>query len=368
MANTLFILGAGASKQAGAPLMAEFLDRAGDLLAEGQVTDDSTSFQNVFRAVGRLQPLHSKADFDMGNVESVFALMEMGKTLEKFPGCDTVDEINGLITNMKTVITKTIERTLLFPLETANAGGIEYKRYSEPFPYREFVELLQYLREEAFPGHKISVLTFNYDLALDLALMRDDLGPDYCFTASGSQRKIPLLKLHGSLNWVRCPECDRVVAWELEDYLNKHYPPSRAKEKAPLFIGSRLSEFPLSCNHSFRREPAIVPPTWNKEDYHRPLSKVWGRAAQELGDSENIFVIGYSMPESDAFFPHLYALGSVSETPMKRFWVFNPDETGGVKGRFTRLLGPQAQRRFQYFPETFDRAIETIRKEFPART
>jgi len=363
MINSVFILGAGASKEAGAPLMADFLDQAKDLWASSRVTNANASFQDVFKAIGRLQPVHSKSEFDIYNVESVFAAMEMGKTLEKFPGCDTVEEIDNLIANMKVVIVKTIENTLLFPLESDRAGGIQYKKVSEPPPYREFIKLIQYLRDEARPSQKISVITFNYDLATDLALIRERLGPDYCLSGAGSDVDIPLLKLHGSLNWIYCPDCGGVSAWNLGDYLTTHKPSSRTAKVAPIEIGSHLNEY-KSCSHGFKREPVIVPPTWNKADYHRTLSKVWSRAAKELGEAENIFVVGYSLPNSDAFFRYLYALGSVSEHLLKRLWVFDPDKTGGVQKRYRELLGPGARDRFRYFSETFALAITTIRREF----
>ena len=54
----------------------------------------------------------------------------------------------------------------------------------------------------------------------------------------------------------------------------------------------------------------------------------------------------------------------VGPTLLKRFWVFNPDETGEVEKRFTALLGPAAKSRFKYIPETFDQAIPVIQKAF----
>lgn len=120
-------------------------------------------------------------------------------------------------------------------------------------------------------------------------------------------------------------------------------------------------------------EPVIVPPTWNKADSHRALESVWARAAKELAESENIFVIGYSMPETDAFFRHLYALGTVGDTTIRRFWVFNPDHT--LEERFRNLLGPGAERAFKFFSGAtrssgisfaFTEAIDFLRQEFPA--
>jgi len=94
------------------------------------------------------------------------------------------------------------------------------------------------------------------------------------------------------------------------------------------------------------------------------ISKVWKEAANELGDAENIFIIGYSLPETDAFFRYLYALGTVGEKPLKRFWVFDPDSTGVVEERFISLLGPGARDRFLFFEKRFSEAIPLIRTAF----
>src|SRR5205085_2387516 len=94
--------------------------------------------------------------------------------------------------------------------------------------------------------------------------------------------------------------------------------------------------------------PYVVPPTWNKSQYHSVLESVWQAAARELSTAENIIVCGYSLPESDQFFRYLYALGTVGELRLKRLWVFDPNETVGK--RFRGLLGQGAIQRFQYSP------------------
>jgi hypothetical protein len=59
MSDVVFILGAGASKATGAPLMAEFLDVADDLVQLGLVERRRPSFDLVRRARAALQPVHS---------------------------------------------------------------------------------------------------------------------------------------------------------------------------------------------------------------------------------------------------------------------------------------------------------------------
>ena len=99
--------------------------------------------------------------------------------------------------------------------------------------------------------------------------------------------------------------------------------------------------------------------------HHKQLSQVWSQAAKELSEAINIFVIGYSLPESDAFFRYLYSLGSVGSRTLQRFWVFNPDDN--VEKRFNKLLGPGAEERFYFYKLKFFDAIRIIKKEFSPR-
>jgi hypothetical protein len=115
------------------------------------------------------------------------------------------------------------------------------------------------------------------------------------------------------------------------------------------------------------KEPLIVPPSWNKVEYQESISQVWSRAAKELEAAEYIFIIGYSLPETDAFFRLLYALGTVGNVPLKKIEVFNPDTSGQVENRFKSLMGPGALSRFNYIPQPFHQAIPTIKSYFPAR-
>jgi hypothetical protein len=101
----------------------------------------------------------------------------------------------------------------------------------------------------------------------------------------------------------------------------------------------------------------IGPPVWNKTHYHQALATVWRRAAQDLSEAQNIFVIGYSLPESDQFFRYLYALGTVGSTRLRRVWVFDPDASGLVASRYEALLGGMAKDRFSLEPKTFREAI-----------
>jgi len=355
MTKTVFILGAGASKIAGTPLMADFLDVAKNLLEIGKVEDSRESFEEVFRGISELQSVHSKSMLDIHNVESVFAAFEMGRTLNKFPGFDR-DEIKKLIDSMKIVIVKTLEQTLLFP--KTNKG---------PSPYDKFMELLKYLQKRANPNHTVSIITFNYDIACDYSFNTIGYKADYSLNEVIIENSIPLLKLHGSLNWVYCPKLERVVPWTMEEFRPNIISLLRYPDNDTLVfsipVSSYLSNFKYEGNDIIP-ESIIIPPTWNKTEHYKYISNVWHHAAKELSEAENIFVIGYSLPESDLFFRYLFALGTVGNTPLKRFWVFNPDNSEEIKSRYRSLLGPGAKERFKYREITFLDGIRELMSEF----
>lgn len=374
MSNVVFILGAGASKQCGAPLMANFLDVANNLLRSNRVDEKAYEFKQVFSAIGGLQAVHSKAQLDLNNIESIFTVLELGRVIQKVPGLGSIEAIEATIAALKELIVKTLEITIDFPVINKNEIGV-------PKPYGTFGEMLKYLRNDAFPRQTVAVISFNYDVAADMALYKSDLGPDYIIDKSDSNGSVPLLKLHGSLNWATdtVTGSKKIYPLQLKEYFNiyksfiisnkhQHFPNSVVQVP----IGSSLNEY-FSQHRSnlpplqVANQPVIVPPSWNKADYHSALSEVWAAAAQHLSEAEHIFIIGYSLPETDSFFRHLYALGSVGSAPLRRIAVFNPDDSGTTKQRFEALLGPGARARYEYHPLTFEDAIPHIRKLFPGR-
>jgi hypothetical protein len=357
MSNTVFILGAGASKDAGAPLMADFLDRAHDLWKTGKVKDAEVHFDTVFKGISALQAVHSKSQLNISNVESVFSAFEMAKTLKAFPDLPS-HKPKKLIDSMKVVIGRTIEETIQIPVEISDA--------TSPKPYGAFMRLINHLKNKAQPNHEISVITFNYDLACDFSFYKNGIYIDYALGEETARIPIPFLKLHGSLNWVRCPELKKIVPWTMQSYFKRFSWSFILNEKSlKLHMMKHLEEFKYIDSHAVKPEPVLVPPTWNKTEYYDNLSNVWSRAARELSKSENIFIIGYSLPETDQFFRYLYALGTVGTNLLNRIWVYNPDVTGDVERRFKEMLGPAAEDRFKYIAKGFVEAIEHIFTEFP---
>lgn len=357
MSDVVFILGAGASKATGAPLMAEFLDVADDLVQLGLVERRRPSFDLVRRARAALQPVHSKAELDIHNLEAVFGAFEMAQLLGKL-GTLAEGDVGGLSNALIDVIVCTLEETIKFTLpRNPEAAGV-----FPPGEYSAFTDAIKQLRQGARPPRSVSILTFNYDVAVDWALEYAHIEFHYGLVPPATSR-VGLFKLHGSLNWRQCEKCRKLFTSPIGGYLNTH-PWPLGMPDIRIHVGS--DEPGMSCcGQRILGRPAIVPPTASKGQHHQALSDVWRSAAAELRQAEYIFVMGYSLPETDSFFRQFFGVGSVGGVPLREFWVCDPDTTGEVEKRFRRLLGPGARERFRYRQLPFGAAVAEMIKLFP---
>jgi len=324
-------------------------------------------FKQVFEAIEGIQDLQAKSSINQRNMEEVFATFEMGQNLGRFPRLKP-EQTAELRDAMRMVIAHTIEETVKFPLSLSNnsTGLYTSEQVGIPRPYEEFANLVRFLRTKARPTRRVSVITFNYDIAVDFALHMKGLKVDYALS-DGLQDAVPLLKLHGSISWASCPcvEGDHITALSMGKCFagdRDALPPPFPKNISWRTL-EQLTDLPCSrCGKLVTVIPTIVPPTWNKEDHYRKLSSVWARAATELADARDIFIIGYSLPPSDTFFRYFYGLGTSGGPLLDRLWVFNPDAS--VRTRFEKLLGSGVGQSFDLKQVPFNQALSLIRHEF----
>ena len=228
-------------------------------------------------------------------------------------------------------------------------------------------------RPDNRPRHHFAFLTFNYDILLEVALTWAKLPFNYRLPSEPEDEGIPLLKLHGSVNWTRCPDCQDIVALSIPHYLPTVRAHGAQSVVLPLEAAlktnthsslwdreGRLLDSP--CCTRLVLPPFIVPPTWDKGQHHRGLQSVWKAAAEELSSAEQLVVVGYSLPETDAFFRYLFALGLDNHMPLEQIKVIDPTakEGGDVRRRFGHFLGHGIEKRIQYIPGTFEHTIGLV--------
>lgn len=148
----------------------------------------------------------------------------------------------------------------------------------------------------AYSNSEPVILSLNYDVIVDNALLRLAHGrgavmPSYGITSSddsGENRYGQLLKLHGSLNWVYCPNCGRLDLTRSQDF--GYF----VKAADVLFLGEDSCRV---CNATMR--PIMITPTQLK-DYRNPyIAGVWQRADFALRRADRAIFIGYSLPDDD---------------------------------------------------------------------
>jgi hypothetical protein len=142
-----------------------------------------------------------------------------------------------------------------------------------------------------------AVVTFNYDLILDCELWnlkmwnpRDGYGvplsSDQISQAAKFPTKVNIYKLHGSLNWTTLGKSVK---------LSHFY-----DDGCPIFPGYLADESPPPYLYQGGHEPRWIMPSFVKNFVEFPeLLTVWERARVAIQTSDEVIVIGYSLPEAD---------------------------------------------------------------------
>ncbi len=371
--KTVFILGAGASFEAGAPLMADFYSRAKELHRQKMFGDASAEIQDVIDAATKdLRTIYAKSGLDRRNIEELFSAIDIGNVIGIF-GNRSPDQIAKLRKSIVVFIHRTIEETVRIPFRNGKFGA--------PKGYEALSELvLKSVRKTAGSGLvDVSFITFNYDTCLEYSLCQRGLGIDYGLRESLAERRednhqfsVPVFKLHGSINWATCSRCSAIVPTQIDPWFGLNL----------VNIGDQPSELQLSYFRNFGKyshqckssdntggpapldtAPYIVPPTWNKPaSATGGLNDVWRRAAKEIGTAEQIIVIGYSMPPTDTFFKYLFALGSDTAVDIENFVVVNGTNGSDSHARFKALLSDPENQGFRPYNFVFSGAGNVMRQ------
>lgn len=360
MAETVFILGAGASRESGAPLMSDFFDVMERVIEGNQDQTLKDALHAVIRAVVDLESSAARINVDTNNVESILGLFEMARLIDTPILEGNADRGVDLVDTLDRLIAETIERSVLFDCPS-QAGPVPHASYMA------LANLIGQIRQTSHQG--CAVVTLNYDCALELALAYSNVPYQYSLPSEKPlDGAVPVLKLHGSLNWGHCTTEDSsihpIVPYRVENFVqNVHIRPGT--QQVLLSISQSLDRLVCpECSEKCTKTPVIVPPSWNKTSVGDALKPVWRRAAAELNNARNIYAIGYSMPQTDLFFRDLLAIGLKGGSRIERFWVYDPSKDVCDRYR-TTIAGPalQGNGRFRAEGMTFTQAVVDLRKQ-----
>jgi NAD-dependent SIR2 family protein deacetylase len=370
--HNVYILGAGFSKDAGAPLIHDFLDRAREFYADPNSALDlqeREQFEQVFSFKREVAKAREKFRIDLDNIEQLFGLVEMSQRLGSASSKTRDATVYLIAKTLQLALTDTSKRP---PVRMALAQGyatqasfIDYVRREQSGGdvfdtdiYTHFALMLagKYDDQRKLAERSSTVITFNYDLVLDDALTRVGAKPGYELAGAvfdepnSTAPAVPLLKLHGSTNWAVC-RCNQI-----------HVLGQKATAEPDMFRAKRCSR----CQRTGLRL-LLVPPSWDKSEYSRVMQPVWKKAVEALKTATRICVIGYSMPETDAFFKFLLALGLAENDRLYKLIVvdrlvsgISAQQENTIETRWKQMLeGVFVGRRFEFVPHGFAQFISS---------
>ncbi|HWA25981.1 MAG TPA: hypothetical protein VG734_09985 [Lacunisphaera sp.] len=311
--KTALFLGAGASKAFGYPLTSELLPRILQRLKDGILFNGAnTRGQNEedrewFRT--------SLFWFFPGLADSVKAQQ-------------TPDAVLGVgITDLLTLV----DRALLYGESRAGMSPEEIGRFRDLLERAIYEALLRQNQREnpkslallrkfmawlrSLEG-STGIITTNYDRAVDLQLFRQVAGKgkdrqrpveqrvDFGFpwrrvrggalVPRPAKPKCQLLKLHGSVNWLKCSLCGQI-------YLNV------TETAGPTAFARRLDKWnTCHCNGWTRLRLHLVTPSFVRQTNDAHLLGIWQAALERLRTADHWVIMGYSLPPEDVAIRSLF--------------------------------------------------------------
>ncbi|MFC1587487.1 hypothetical protein ACFL54_04170 [Planctomycetota bacterium] len=290
--RSIVLLGAGASAGAGCPVMRGFIDLAIDFLDSNVFTkseaEDINATLKLYRALRRN---FSITEEDVENIETILSLADLESIVEDGP----IPELSnpGISNSVRSFIERVITKAGRAASQTS-PRWLE-PRSDRPMVYYYLVHALAHQKD------KVTVITLNYDCLLEYTCYC--LGVPFTYNHLLGEG-VEILKLHGSINWLRCSNegCSRNLTVQISPL---EYVPS-GNDPNEGYI-DRMDKTCGSCGEKLI--PVIVPPTWTKQLDKKFIQPFWKRSLDLLRQCESFVAAGYSLPTSDSHVRHLLHLG-----------------------------------------------------------
>jgi hypothetical protein len=331
MGHTIVFMGAGASRPFGVPLTAEILPEILRRLGLGTLFGRTRSARRTGRKLQDL--LHAFAP-GLGQpriqpplITDVLSLIDHmsanGQAVRPSLGPRELDSLRALL-----------EQGLAEVLAARRTP-----RRSNPALLKRFVDWTLALAQ----AEGLTLISTNYDVVVEESLYarldRDHLAREVDFGVGWyglgedevhprpAQPRLGLLKLHGSLDWLRCPRCEHLFIQPARSVFGTDRHASAPRRAA------------CTCGYRALRH-VLVAPSMVRDVRDGSLLAIWQAALDALRRASRWFIIGYSMPPEDVAIRSMFlrALGGRHAAP--EIVLVQRKDAGGVRDRY-RLLAPQ---------------------------
>ncbi|HBS05307.1 MAG TPA: hypothetical protein DEA96_10095 [Leptospiraceae bacterium] len=330
--NNVYILGAGFSADARVPVVQHFLTKMRDSVDWLQSAQPRNASQRLKHTedVFRFRQEASAAAYRVNiNVEDIEQLFSLASATEASAFDDSIIEsiASTIDYSVKTATQDHLD--LLIPRDSLPAfprseitGPAEEERVASRVPrYDLYTGSLLGLRSPSSintrkPSENVFI-TFNYDTVLEESIWNLNLKVNYGlkragyedFTLFDASDGVPVLKLHGSVNWTQ---------------------PGTSGQQLKVFRDYD-SSLPSNLGH------ILLPPTWQKT-FHGPLQSIWDQAVSAISQATRIIIIGFSIPETDIHFKYLLSAGLQKNISLRKILFVNPLRENEFRPRLNKIF------------------------------
>lgn len=316
--KTIFVLGAGFSKEAGFPLTNEFTDKK-----------RISKFRKNLNKTEQKR-LDNVTEYFLDRIDNKYCEDSIESVLNHISVADYLD-MEATRDGEESYPSSEIFRDVLWYLVKLLENDSKCKI---PKEYEKFVKHVY--------SNQFSIISFNYDLIIETILHKLNANCDYGIDTAPIENSTLLMKMHGSVNWTYCTKCKQFVFYP--DYQTSKVLAN--KSKCP------------TCK-TVNLEPIIIPPILYKDNFYKhPLyedliRQLWGFANDELVSANKVIFIGFSMSETDAYARELFKFSSNMNDSAKYEIVTRPKskkEIKELKKKYEKVL---VGNKVKVIPKTF---------------
>jgi len=291
--RVVYILGAGFSAPLGLPVVSNFLFRAKDLFAGDP--NGLAYFKDVFEEIDSLARVKNYFSADLFDIEEILSILEMRS---QFGGSNLPVTFSRFICEVVTrstppastpsprqhqaeILDSTSNRVWAgYVSFVAALSNVFFWGTTEGDTYTEHQEPL------SEPAIRYDVVSLNYDLVLE--------------SAAAALRNTGFARTH--------TEADQHSQWP------------------------RLVKL-----HGCVSDGAIVPPTWRKA-LTTKMTDQWDAARSVLSRANEIRILGYSLPRSDAYIKFLLKAAASEAPNLRAIDIITVDSDGVTEQRFREFI------------------------------
>ena len=349
--KTVYILGAGFSVEAKAPTQEKLVSEIFRIHKTSPHVFNENKFEEFKKFLTKTLGIPSELQETIP-LEDIFTPLD---------SCiaDNISFRDLSVTQLKqkrNLIFELIGMTLQHVLELSE------KKYIDDFADYLVNESKKRLNHNYIKTDLVSVISTNWDILLDNSIYNSikkskKLGVvDYCCYISSYDKNdktvkpgleilgkggynVKLLKLHGSLNWLQCPRCQRIyVKFNQKIAMN---PFSTVKKPSCLHCDMNFGKY---CSHLLNAN--LIMPTFLKDLSNPQYKIIWQNAGIELSEAKKIVFIGYSLPQADFEMRQLLSRMVDKDTEIEVVNWKNPDKPeiyDNLVSGFKQFFGREVQ-------------------------